>query len=267
MMICIEIMQSAPDYVREGLFHVLVLGISTIVVAIVTSWIFKRKDELTRVEGVLLEKKLDIYRQISDRLLAFENLHQLNEKEIAMAKHLIEESGLQMPNFYHIPSFMVDGVDKMYDQLMEFDKFVTENRMYYDDYTAWPIFVLQNYNMFFVRFHAMFRDAITAEGCKMTDNVQKVEADMFRAIGLLICQEWGLKIEKVCEALQTSVNNLTLSHRKKPLYDYHTLQDPNGPMMQEIKDSILMLEREKFMLLITSYVAIGLIAAGKKPKK
>ena len=140
-MICIEIMQSAPDYVREGLFHVLVLGISTIVVAIVTSWIFKRKDELTRVEGVLLEKKLDIYRQISDRLLAFENLHQLNEKEIAMAKHLIEESGLQMPNFYHIPSFMVDGVDKMYDQLMEFDKFVTENRMYYDDYTAWPIFV------------------------------------------------------------------------------------------------------------------------------
>lgn len=74
-MINCDILHMTPDYIWQGLFHVLILGVSTLVVAIVTSWVFKRKDEVTRVEGVLLEKKLDIYRLLSIKLLAFESLH------------------------------------------------------------------------------------------------------------------------------------------------------------------------------------------------
>ncbi len=265
-MINSDIIHMTPDYIWQGLFHVLVLGVSTLVVAIVTSWVFKRKDEVTRVEGVLLEKKLDLYRQLSDKLLAFESLHQFSEAEIAMAKHLIGESGLEMPKFYHAPSFMVEGADKMYDQLMEFDKFATENKMYYDDYTAWPIFVFLNYKNLFVRFHAMFRDEIFGMGYKMTDKVKTVEGDMFRAIGLIVCAEWGERVEDVLQSLQESVNNLSLKHRKKPLYDYQTIQDPNGPMMQSFQNSELIKNNDKITHLITSYVALGLVAAGMKEK-
>lgn len=265
-MISCNIILTIPDYIGQGLFHVLALGVSTLVVAIVTSWVFKRKDEVTRVEGVLLEKKLDLYRQLSDKLLAFEALHQFSEAEIAMGKHFIEESGLQMPKFYHAPSFMVEGADKMYDQLMEFDKYATENKMYYDDYTAWPIFVFLNYKNLFVRFHAMYRDEIIGMGCKMTDKVKAVEDDMFRTIGLIVCAEWGERVEDVLQSLQESVNNLSLKHRKKPLYDYKTMQDPNGPMMQAFQNSELIKNKDKVMLLITSYVVLGLVAAGMKEK-
>lgn len=255
-----------PDYIWQGLFHVVVLGVSTLVVAIVTSWVFKRKDEVTRVEGVLLEKKLDLYRQLSDKLLAFESLHQFSEEEIAMGQNLIKECGLQMPTFFHAPSFMVEGADKMYDQLMDFDKFATENKMYYDDYTAWPIFVFLNYKNLFVRFHAMYRDEIIGMGYKMTDKVKAVEADMFRTIGLIVCVEWGDMVEKVLQSLQKSVNNLSLKHRKKPLYDYHTMQYPDSPMMQAFQNLNLVKNNEKIMRLITSYVALGLVAAGMKEK-
>jgi hypothetical protein len=266
MILYCEIIQTAPDYIWQGLFRVLLIGVSTIVVAFVTSWIFKRKDEVTRVEGVLLEKKLEIYRLLSDKLFDFEELHQFNDAEVAHAKRQIEECGLEMPQFYHVPSFMNAGADKIYEKLMEFDRLATENKMYYDDYTAWPIFVLQNYNGLLIRFHAMFRDGITGEGFEMTDKVKKVEDDMFRAIGLVFCEEWGERVEKVLASLQDSVNNLSLKHRKKPKYDYHTMQDPNGPMMRELQESKLMKERDKITQLITSYVALGLIAAGMTEK-
>ena len=262
MILYCEIIQSAPDYIWQGLFRVLLIGISTLVVAFVTSWIFKRKDEVTRVEGVLLEKKLEIYRQLSDKLFDFEELHQFNDAEVALAKHQVEECGLEMPKFYHIPSFMTVCAEKIYEKLMDFDRFTTENKMYYDDYTAWPIFVLQNYNGLLIRFHAMFRDGITEMGFEMTDKVKEVEDDMFRAIGLVFCEEWGERVENVLSSLQDSVNNLSLKHRKKPMYDYHTMQDSNGPMMRELQKSKLMKERDKITHLITSYVALGLIAAG-----
>lgn len=266
MMLYCEIIQSTPDYIWQGLFRVLLLSISTIVVAFVTSWIFKRKDEVTRVEGVLLEKKLEIYRLLSDKLFEFEELHQFNDAEVALAKHQIDKCGIEMPKFYHVPSFMTAGADKIYEKLMEYDRFATENKMYYDDYTACPIFVLQNYNGLLIRFHAMFHDGITGDGFEMTDKVKKVEDDMFRAIGLVLCVEWGDRVEKVLSSMQDSVNNLSLKHRKKPKYDYHTMQDPNGPMMRELQDSKLMKERDKIMQLITSYIALGLIAAGVKEK-
>lgn len=267
MIMACEVFVSIPEYIWHGLFQIAVLGLSALIVAWATSWIFKRKDEITRVEGVLLEKKLDIYRLLSNKLFAFEELHQLNEREMALAKRQLEECGITIPPFNHVPSFMVDGADNIYNKLMEFDQLATMNKIYFDDYTAWPIFVLQNYNGLLIRFHAMYRDGITGEGFKITDEVKKVEADMFRAIGLLFCEEWGHRVEDVLNALQTSINNLTLNHRKKPVYDYQTMQDSNGPMMQELQKSILMKEREKIIMLITSYVALGLIAAGFKEKE
>lgn len=255
-----------PDYIWQELFHVIILAVSALIVAFATSWIFKRKDEVTRVEGVLLEKKLEVYRQLSDRLLNFEELHQLSMSEAELAIKQLEENDLAIPQFLHIPSFMLSGVDNMYEQLMAFDRFATENKIYYDDYTAWPIFVFQNYNTIFIRFHAMYRDGIVGVGFAMTEEVKRVEDEMFIALGLLICTEWVQRVENLISSLQTSVNNLNLSHRKVPVYNYQMMTDPNGPMMSELKTSILMQERDKIMNLITSYVALGLIAAGVKGK-
>lgn len=251
-------MANVPDYIWEGVIQCVSTLLSAGVVAWLTSLVFKRKDELTRVEGVLLEKKLDIYKHLYSKSMDMLELRQLAEGDVALALHELDKVGLKRPEYLHVPTFMTDS-EKMYQTILGFDRLTTENKMYYDDYSAIPVIVLQNYLTFFTRFHVMFVQALQDEGVKITDVVKRVENQMFLALGLLLCYEIGNQVEKLQNALQNSVNNLTLKHRQLPRYDAKMYLDPQGPIMKEMSSTILLQEREKIQELVTNFVVIAMV--------
>ena len=258
-------MANVPDYIWEGVMQCVITVLSAGVVAWLTSLVFHRKDELTRVEGVLLEKKLDIYKHLYSKSMDMLDLRQFAEKDVELALHELDEVGLERPMFLHVPTFMTD-TEKMHQTILEFDRLATENKMYYDDYSAVPVIVLQNYLAVLTRFHVMFVQTLQDEGIKITDGVKRVEDQMFLALGLLLCYEIGDRVEKFQNALQNSVNNLTLRHRQLPRYNAKMFLDPEGPIMKELNSTLILQEREKIHKLVMSFVAIAMVGDSVKGK-
>lgn len=250
-------MANVPDYIWEGVLQCVITLFSAGVMAWLTSLVFKRKDELTRVEGVLLEKKLDIYKNLYSKSMDMIDLRQFAEGEVSLILHEFDEVGLDRPQFLHVPTFMTDS-ERMHQTILDFDRLATENKMYYDDYSAVPVIVFQNYLAFLTRFHVMYVQALQDEGIKITDVVKQVENQMFLALGLLLCYEIGNQVEKLQNALQDSVNNLTLRHRKLPRYDAVMYLDPSGPIMKEMTSTILIQKQKEINQLVINFVALAI---------
>ena len=112
----------------------------------------------------------------------------------------------------------------------------------------------------------MFVQTLQDEGIKITDGVKRVEDQMSLALGLLLCYEIGDRVEKFQNALQNSVNNLTLRHRQLPRYDAKMFLDQEGPIMKELNSTLILQEREKIHKLVMSFVAIAMVGDSVKEK-
>ena len=74
-------------------------------------------------------------------------------------------------------------------------------------------------------------------------------------------------MDKVIATMKQSFINLSFKHREQIEYSYEYYNSPDGPIMSELKNTIIMTQREKIMALVTKAAAIGMagsVLSGKK---
>ena len=231
-----QFINSLPDYIGQGILGIIVTVVTGLVLGYITSKYFTRKDELTRIEGLLLEKKIPIYKEIFKRLESLNNQVEYTPANCSMALQIMQECEIKRPKYLHSPQIL-ENSDEMRKTFLAIDQYATENKIFFDDDVASAMLVFQNY----------------------------IEHQMMIALGLILSEDLFQQTQKVTTTIRNSLNNLSFNHRVAPTYRYEDFNDPESSLFKELLQTKAFAEREKIITLITHFVSIGLLA-GKKYK-
>lgn len=248
-----------PDYIGEGIIELIITVIGGLIVGYFTSKYFERVNEITRIEGLILEKKLDVYREIIKRMNELISLVELPSSRYAKLEELLAKVDIkierdnprQISQLFNDPQYLVDT-------FLSTDKYLAENRMYYDSITDLPILVFQNYFAVYNRLLAMFREQIVDFGVATEVKLYPFELLLIQGIGVLTENEFEKQINNVMKAIGQSMNYISIKHRKNPVYTNSFFNAPSGEIMKQLKDTILLKDNEKITKYVTTCVCMAL---------
>ncbi|WP_321436590.1 hypothetical protein [uncultured Bacteroides sp.] len=261
----INILNECPSYIGEGMIELIMTVVGGLILGYFTSSYMAKINEINRVEGLLLEKKMPIYKGI------FGRLEDLNEMVIvprgisADAIKVLNDCGykeLDCKKKYQL-SKGFDQPDILCESYLSLDKYISENKLYFDDITNYPILVFQNYFSLFNRFDVMFKEQVQRYGINLQKaEIQNVRRQMFVALGIVLKDDFHKQIQNLQDIIHQSMNNLTMKHRSDPDYSYEFFSAENGYMMQKLMETRAMKDREKINKVITTYIALVLLVGG-----
>lgn len=265
----IDVINQFPEYIGKGILQLLILTIGGILVAWITTLVFGRKSEINAVEGVLLKRKMDIYEELVGKL---EDL-----KAVVMIPTDIHEAALrslkeEKLSFNPINSNQIleifDSPKQLTDAFLELDKYIASKRLYFDNDVMIQTMRFQNYFALFRRLVVMFEEQFIDEGIPL-DKPEVVASERLLTVelGILLQEELIKQMDRVIATMKQSFMNLNFKHREQIEYTHDYYNSPDGPVMSELKNTMIMTQRENIMALVTKAVALGLsgsVLSGKK---
>lgn len=243
-----------------GLVTLVVVGL---ILGYFSSKYFARSNEITRIEGLLFEKKTPIYKEIYSRVELMNQLHSIKHGKIKHILDLVDDAGfsIQEKSSYQIAEIFTDH-EKMASTFIDIDKYIAENRLYYDEEVYLQLLLFQNYIIAFNRFHVVYREAVVDYKIDK-ELLDEIEHSMFIALGIVLFDDFAQQIDNVLKCLRKSFNNVSLKRRKVPRYDYEFFNDDNEFLLSHLKKSIVLSERDKIIKLITSFVSMAILKSMK----
>lgn len=259
-----ELLNAYPTFIIEGCIEILIMIVGGIVVGYITSKYLYRINELNKVEGWLLEKRIPIYEKLYKRTVEMADLYMVSPEEFSYVSEMINKHGINMgENARQVSQLFLDG-NKLSESFLDFDKYAAQNRLMFDEEVSKEVIVLSNYLGLIRRMLVLFDEQMIDK--KMADNpkVQAVRSHLVIALGVCLSEEFIGYVMSLQNALRVSMSHLQLSHREKPDYSYDFYQSENGYLMTRMRDSKAIVIRDKMKDLITDFVALGMIAGGLK---
>lgn len=135
-----------PQFIWEGIFNIIVALGAGLIIAFVTTFYLKRKDEVTRVEGVILEKRVNSMQEILDYLesLSFHReLHNGKEKEWYA---VLRSFDLSLPNGPHLQYSDVFSSSEDFRIFFKgFEEVIARNKLWMDEKVRFHLQLMAGY--------------------------------------------------------------------------------------------------------------------------
>ena len=264
----IDAINQCPEYIGKGIMQLLILTLGGVIVAWITTMVFGRKSEINAVEGTLLKRKMDIYEELCGKLESLKAAVAVPDNISEAAIKLLKEEELK---FNPINSKQVlsifDSPKQLTDAFLEIDNYIASKKLYYDNDVMIQTLRFQNYFAVFRRLLVLFEQAIINEGLSLDEKeVVAAERIMTLAIGIALQDELIDQMDKVNETIKKSFMNLNLNHREQIKYSYDFFNSTEGPIMSELKDTKILLQREKISRIVMESIAIAIAAKADKKK-
>ena len=264
----IDAINQCPEYIGKGIMQLLILTLGGVIVAWITTMVFGRKSEINAVEGTLLKRKMDIYEELCGKLESLKAAIAVPDNISEAAIKLLKEEELK---FNPINSKQVlsifDSPKQLTDAFLEIDNYIASKKLYYDNDVMIQTLRFQNYFAVFRRLLVLFEQAIINEGLSLDEKeVVAAERIMTLAIGIALQDELIDQMDKVNETMKKSFMNLNFNHREQIKYSYDFFNSPEGPIMSELKDTKILLQREKISRIVMESIAIAIAAKADKKK-
>ena len=259
-----ELLNAYPTFIIEGCMEILIMIIGGIVVGYITSKYLYRINELNKVEGWLLEKRIPIYEELYKRTVEMADLYMVSPEEFSYVSEMINKHGIDLgENARQVSQLFLDG-NKLSESFLDFDKYAAQNRLMFDEEVAEEVTVSTNYLGLIRRMLVLFDEQMIDKNIADNPKVQAVRSHLVVALGVCLSEEFIRYVMSLQNALRVSMSHLQLSHREKPDYSYDFYQSENGYLMTRMRDSKAIVIRDKMKDLITDFVALGMIAGGLK---
>lgn len=259
-----ELLNAYPTFIIEGCMEILIMIIGGIVVGYITSKYLYRINELNKVEGWLLEKRIPIYEELYKRSVEMADLYMVSPEEFSFVSEMINEHGIDLDeNARQVSQLFLDG-NKLSESFLDFDKYAAQNRLMFDEEVAKEVIVLTNYLGLIKHMLVLFDEQMIDKNIADNPKVRAVRSHLVVALGVCLSEEFIGYVMSLQNALRVSMSHLQLGHREKPDYSYDFYQSENGYLMTRMRDSKAIVIRDKMKDLITDFVALGMIAGGLK---
>lgn len=258
----IEVMKTVPSYMMEGLMELLIMTVGGIIVGYITSKYLYRINELNKVEGWLLEKRIPIYEELFRRTGQFAELCMVSPVEISVVRPMIERNGIQLDETAEQVSNLFLDPEKLTEAFLGFDAFAAQHKLMLDTNVAKEILVFSNYFALLRRMLVLFDEQMMDSGIDDNPQVKAVRKHLVVALGMCLSNEFLDYAQSLQNVIRVSITHLELSHREKPDYSYDFYQNESGYMMSRLKDTKALKYRDEIQAMITGFVAMGMLAGG-----
>lgn len=263
----VDILSALPEYFGKGLLELSVLVVGGVVVGWITSTYFAQKAAESEVKGDIMKKKFDIYDALVCKLDGMQQQVLLPDQITDWAVKHIKKHNIPLTFVPQYPVLsMFQTGDNLTDTVLDIDRYISANRIYFEKELHESLQVFQNYVVVFNRLMVMYREQFVNAGIdselkevKRFENLTAIE------IGLVLQDELSDEIDAIYDKIRNSINNIKFDVHYSPDHSAkHFGQD--SPIMQKLKDMKIMTECQNITKMITDNVAMGMAAVMKNSK-
>ena len=141
-----ELYLSLPQFMWEGLFALASALIVGLTIAFITTFYLKKKDEITRVAGVILEKRVNSNQEI---VLALENASfklEMPSAQSVVWREVLLSNDLQLPYDPHIQyADIFSSAEKFRRFFKEFEALLSKNKLWLGKEVRFHMTLMQAY--------------------------------------------------------------------------------------------------------------------------
>lgn len=257
----IDAINQFPDYIGKGILELLVLTLGGVIVAWITTIVFGRKSEINAVEGALLKRKMDIYEELSGKLEMLKAEVIIPDEVYDASIKILKEENIHFNpiNSNQLLSIF-DSPNLLTDSFFETDKYIASKKLYYDNDVMIQTIRFQNYFAVFRRLLVLYEQEMMNKGISLEEKrVKAIERVLTVSLGIILQDELIEQIDKVIAAMNQSLLNPNFKHRKQIEYSYNFFNDPNGPIMGELKNTKILKHNGEILALVTKAVAMTIV--------
>lgn len=253
----IETFYGLPQFMWDGIFNIIITLGAGLIIAFVTTFYLKKKDEITRVSGVILEKRINSQQEILDYLekLSFHyELHNGKEKEWYM---LLKEFDLTLPHGRHLQySGVFSSVEKFREFFNGFEAVIARNKLWMGKEVRFHLMLMQAY---FSWVNALLigitRVPLPKDKALTKEEIDKLSSKILLQVGITLDHEVNGLLAELETLIVDSVYKLDLKRPRKSLTRNGML---NSDMLQILKElnehTLLGSNREKYFGLMMTQV-------------
>ncbi|OFI05009.1 hypothetical protein CLOACE_19780 [Clostridium acetireducens DSM 10703] len=242
-----------PQFMWEGIFNIIISLGAGLIIALITTFYLKRKDEVTRVEGLILEKRVNSMQEILnylEKLCFHRELHNGRETEWHI---LLSSFELTLPNGPHLQySDIFSNSQKFREFFKGFEGIIAKNKLWIDEKVKFHLALMQGY---FSWINALL---IAITRIPLPEDVELTEEDIDKLSNVILLQvgiTLDAEINGLLAYLETlmveSIYKLDLRRPKKSMTRNGMLNIDMIKILKELDGNTLLgINREKYFSLL-----------------
>lgn len=231
-----------PEFVWQGLFSLGSTLIAGLIIAFVTTFYLKKKDEITRVAGVILEKRINSEQTILDFLEDASFSLEMRREDSEPLYQLLSKSGLETP---HGPHFQYAKIFESHDAFQEFfrlfEQQISRNKLWLSKEVRFHLELMQGY------FSWINAGLLTMQRIPLPDGIY-LSDDEWRALSDKVILLQGISLDNEVKGLIARLEVLMV----ESIYRLNFKRSKssfmrNGFLNRETKKIIRILSRETLL--------------------
>jgi hypothetical protein len=250
---------SIPDFIQEAIISLFITIVGGIIVAYFVSRYFEKINEVTRLKGIIIEKRIDVYAELARKLEALNNMIFFRNDQITLELQVLNKLGVK-GHFEHGTKInhIFENNETLHSRFLDFEKYSLENRLFFETDVYDEVNFFQNYFCLYAHIQILFSEYLNEMGKNPNTEHNTILLDCaVRTIGMLLSEEFSTYISNALEIIRTSMINVTLDTRHEQIHTYEFYNDPDGAFMQRIKSSRAGESRELILSIVFAYANLS----------
>lgn len=255
----IQFFSSVPEFILEAVLSLIITIIGGVIVAYFVSRFFERINEVTRLKGLVIEKRIEIYKELARRLESFNNLLFFRPDQVASELLVLNQIGYEREFSAGVKiNDVFNDNESLNERYLDFENFALENRLFFDTEVYDEVNFLQNYLCLYTHIQILYNDQLIALGkdFQLEEN-KKILNHAIRAVGIMLSDDFSDCITKAIETIRKSLKNVSLKTRHEQLHTYDYYNNPEGEFMQRMTATTAGKSRENIFAIVYAYALLA----------
>lgn len=252
-----QIFLSYPEFVWQGIFSLASTLIAGLIIAFVTTFYLKKKDERTRVAGVILEKRINSEQTILDFLENASFTFEMPRKSSQELHELMVAHELNLPHGPNLQYAKVFSSNAAFQEFFRtFEQQVSRNKLWLSKEVRFHLELMQAYFSWINASALVMQRIPLPDGVYLTDDeTEKLYDKIILMQGISLDSEFKGLIAHLEVLMVDSIYHLKIDRVKRSLMRNGFLNRDTKKLIKILdEETLLGAQREQFIALIAAAV-------------
>lgn len=253
----LDSLNDLPLAVTEGIFNLFTTLSVGLVLAFVATFYLKKKDERTRVAGVILEKRVNCGQEILFYLEKLSFHMQMHGGKEAQLYELLKSFDLTLPHGRNLQySDVFSSTEKFREFFKGFEEVIARNKLWMDKKVRFHLTLMQAYFSWINALLVGITMVPLPEGNTLTDEqLDKLSSMLLLQVGITLDHEVNGLLAHLESLIVDSVYKLDLKRPDKSITRNGMLNPDTLKVVRELdQNTILGVNREKYFALMITQI-------------
>lgn len=246
-----------PVFVWNGVFSFVTALVVGLIIAFVTTFYLKKRDEMTRVSGVILEKRVNAEQKILDFLAGVSFHREMPRKDSEHYYEFLKAWEFRLPHGRNLQYSDVFGSAKKFrDFFKGFEEIISTNTLWMGERVRLHLTLMQMYFSCINTLLVALQRVPLPDGQHLSsDEFEQLSDTLVLLVAVTLDDEIGGLLAHLEVLMVDSVYRLDIRRPKKSLMRNGLLNRDTSKIFRELSDNTFLgAEREQFFLLVVLLV-------------